>query len=191
MCVCGCICVCVLVCVGVWVCVCVYVSVSFEGTCANMANCGCRLSQAFTANIWECVCVCVVVPRCVVYNCFLSHSPYLASPSSCAKRVHTRVLDVPISSSDAKQKISACCTLLLPRPLHLAPFYSPSVPLHFIKTKSTKQKSQMRCWLSCLGQGKSRRRRSLFQPRQQLQLQHEVAQGDWGPVAVRIGTRCN
>lgn len=78
-----------------------------------------------------CICVCVLLCHAVsstTASC-LTPPTYLPSPSPCSKRVHTRVLDVPISSSDAKQKISACCTLLLPRPLHL-PTSTPPLTHH-------------------------------------------------------------
>lgn len=98
----------------------VYMSVSFEGTCANMANCGndCHMHSPQTServHVCECVSVCCCPALCRLQLFLLSLLPTCLSLPPCSKLVHTRVLDVPISSSDAKQKISACCTLL-PRP---------------------------------------------------------------------------
>lgn len=62
-----------------------------------------------------CVSVCCCAALCRLQLFLLSLLPNCLSLPPCSKLVHTRVLDVPISSSDAKQKISACCTLL-PRP---------------------------------------------------------------------------
>lgn len=82
----------VRVCVGVYVgirmcmCMCVYVCVSFEGTCANMANCGndChRHSPQISESVYVCVCCCAALCRLQLFllsllpNCL----PPLPAPS--------------------------------------------------------------------------------------------------------------
>lgn len=141
----------------------------------------------------ECVSVCCCAALCRLQLFLLSLLPTCLAPPPATS------LSTLVSSTCPFPRVTLNKRFLLAAPCccHAPSSYPPSVPLHFIKTKSTKQKSQMRCWLSCLGQGKRwRRRRSLLQPRQQLQMQHGVAEGEWGkgnigPVAVRIGTRCS
>lgn len=110
---------------------------------------------------YKCVCVC----GCSSKLCRLPY-PTLKPPASQhlplfypAKSNARRVLDnVLISSSDAKQKTSACCTFAATPPILPTPL---PPPLHFIKTKSTKQKSQMQCWLYHLGPRRKKNKTSV------------------------------
>lgn len=108
------------------------------------------------ASKWVCV---GALPSCVVYHTPSTTQPLLLPPLYPSQPSPMLVVS---STTCSFPRVTLNKRFLLAAPCCHAPYTSlpPLLPLHFIKTKSTKQKSQMQCWLYHLGPRRKRNKTS-------------------------------
>lgn len=204
------------VCVGIYIYVHIYVCVDVCGRVLSMCErvlwkdmCQygeLRLSTVTGIHrkhlsVYVCVCECIgvsvcVLPSCIVYNCSLS-PPTPRSPLPYpASQVHTRVLDdVLISSSDAKQKISACCTLLK-RPLHctaatLSYLCPPSPLCTLLKPNQRSRKVKCDADYPIWGQGGRRKQLQMQRCWFPAKVRGSMRSRDWSSKLLELPLECN